>query len=223
MNSENLANLIAGAPATDVEFHTGVVEAFDQATGANTVRVAGTPLVDLQMMNIGDTTNLAAGDVVQVIRIRTNYFVLGRIVPPHSARFASQTFDFASAMTHEDNFAITTVGIEYAIQAFVTPAWANRMIVHTTVDCSGRNDRGVADYLYAAVTFNGFVVSHEQLQNVDAGETGSCSSTYAQAGDFAVDGHPFTVAGRIHTNGGTWTTSALNSVTVSTSIVYRRT
>lgn len=75
---DDIVPLIAGGPGESFGFHSGVLEAFDPATGTNTVTVAGGTLSNLPVLN-ADAVTLEAGDTVAVMKVRSSYFVLGKI------------------------------------------------------------------------------------------------------------------------------------------------
>lgn len=74
----------AGTPDRqgDLGFHQGVVVAWDSATGANTVAVAGGEVSNIPVMSTADSIMLDVGDNVGLLRFKSTYFILGRIAPP---------------------------------------------------------------------------------------------------------------------------------------------
>lgn len=71
----------------DLGFHQGVIVAWDGQTGANTIRVAGSDVHNLAMLNITEALVLRAGHVVGLLRFKNTYFILGRIVAPSTNEF----------------------------------------------------------------------------------------------------------------------------------------
>lgn len=63
----------------DVVFRSGKVVAWDTTTGENTVNVGGTELSDLPVLIATEKLAITAGDVVGILRVREQYFVLGRV------------------------------------------------------------------------------------------------------------------------------------------------
>lgn len=60
-------------------FHQGIVESWNESTGANSIRVNGNLFTDLRVLSTSDSIMLTAGDTVGLLRFQTTYFVLGRI------------------------------------------------------------------------------------------------------------------------------------------------
>jgi hypothetical protein len=51
--------------------------AYNNSTGANTLSVEGTSISNAPV--VGPLTSLAVNNLVLVLRVRTNYFILGKI------------------------------------------------------------------------------------------------------------------------------------------------
>ncbi len=77
---DDLVPLLTPRPVPGVGLRKGVLAAYDTGTGANTVTVDGTDLIDLPRLDTGVT--LAEGDVVLLLRYRSSWAILGRIVGP---------------------------------------------------------------------------------------------------------------------------------------------
>lgn len=73
----------------DVGYHQGVIQTWNVQTGENTVSVVGSILSNLPMLNITEALVLRPGHVVGLLRFKTNYFILGRIVIPDTPDFFS--------------------------------------------------------------------------------------------------------------------------------------
>lgn len=68
--------------AEDLALHTGVVLAWDEVSGVNSVLVGNSQLDNLKTVQPGIGLQYAQGDVVMVVRKQTQYFVLGKISAP---------------------------------------------------------------------------------------------------------------------------------------------
>lgn len=91
---DGLAEQLAAPPdpvEAEVGFHQGKVIAFNLDTGENTIRIKGVDFADLPVMNVTDSAGLVPGMIVGVLRIRSTYFVIGRIANPGSAQFGDIT------------------------------------------------------------------------------------------------------------------------------------
>ena len=74
-----LARTVGGSiDQPELGFHQGIVLVWDQMSGTNTVMIAGTPIDNVPILAAGSVL-IGAGDVVGVLRVRTQYFILGRI------------------------------------------------------------------------------------------------------------------------------------------------
>lgn len=89
--AEELGRPRHSAIESEIGFHQGKVIAFNLDTGANTIRVKDVDFFDLPVMNVTDSAGLLPGMVVGILRIRSTYFVLGRIANPGSAQFGDIT------------------------------------------------------------------------------------------------------------------------------------
>lgn len=65
-------------PIADLAFHQGYVQSWDQENNTNTIIIGGSPITDVAVMSSG-AIMIGAGDVVGLLRVRTQYFVIGRI------------------------------------------------------------------------------------------------------------------------------------------------
>lgn len=88
MSAADLADLLTGryAPPSagtgDIGFHQGVVTAWNSATGENTISVAGGTVSNIDVLTTSDSIMLTVGDGVGLLRVKSTYFILGRIAPP---------------------------------------------------------------------------------------------------------------------------------------------
>lgn len=74
---------------TDIGYHQGVVVNWDPQTGDNVIDMAGTILNDLPMLNISEALTMKPGYVVALLRFKSTYFILGRVVIPNTPDFFS--------------------------------------------------------------------------------------------------------------------------------------
>ena len=73
---------IAAGSGSEIAFHTGVITSWDELTGVNTVNVGGTDMANLSVLSPSTTIGLRAGMAVGVLRVRSKYFILGKISAP---------------------------------------------------------------------------------------------------------------------------------------------
>lgn len=67
---------------TDLGWHTGIVLSWDEQTGVNSIQINGNVFNNLLVLSMGAVTPFQPGDVVGIIRVRTQYFVLGKTRAP---------------------------------------------------------------------------------------------------------------------------------------------
>lgn len=99
------ALLLAGntGELPDLGFHQGVIIAWNVQTGENVIRVAGSDVVNIQMLNSTESLVLQRGNVVALLRFKNTYFILGRIVTPDTANYFSGLLPTISYPTYQTN------------------------------------------------------------------------------------------------------------------------
>jgi hypothetical protein len=85
MRADDLAPLFARRRSDEIGFRQGTVIAWDASSGTNQINVAGAVLDDLPILGGLEATTVEAGDIVGVVRIRSQFFVLGHIARPDLA------------------------------------------------------------------------------------------------------------------------------------------
>lgn len=98
----------------DLGFHQGVIIAWDVQTGDNIIRVAGSDINDIQMLNSTESLVLERGNVVGLLRFKNTYFILGRIVTPNTPEYFSGLLPTVSYPTYQVNAdaALQTTSID---------------------------------------------------------------------------------------------------------------
>lgn len=82
MASMLVPRLEQAAQSSDVGWHTGVIQSWDELTGLNTVEIAGTVFNNVLVLSTGAPQAYVAGDVVIILRMRTQYFIMGKVREP---------------------------------------------------------------------------------------------------------------------------------------------
>jgi hypothetical protein len=77
--ADDLAPLLASSGDNNIGFRQGTIVDWDLSTGSNTVQVGGAQLTDLPTMSMNGQVILYPGDVVGILKVRSQYFILGRI------------------------------------------------------------------------------------------------------------------------------------------------
>lgn len=94
-----LARTVGGAPdQPELGFHQGIVITWDQVAGTNTIMIGGSLVSDVPVLAAGSVL-IGANDVVGILRVRTQYFILGRI------SVLSQALTIRTALLSATSFA----------------------------------------------------------------------------------------------------------------------
>src|SRR5699024_8347073 len=80
-----------------VGWHQGQIIHWDNHTGENAIRVLGTTIYNLPLLSVTDSIMLTEGDTVGILRFKSTYFLLGRIIPPGGHVRSPTRFDTSSA------------------------------------------------------------------------------------------------------------------------------
>lgn len=80
--SDDLAPLLAPAPAPAVGYRQGVVVAWDSVTFANQVSVGGATVTNLPLLNSSDASLIVPGDTVGILTFGSSWAILGRFTVP---------------------------------------------------------------------------------------------------------------------------------------------
>ncbi len=202
----DLAGLFA-RPDQPYEFRQGTVTAWSTDTGQNTIAVAGGVLEDLPVLESSGVINLAAGDVVQLIRSRSSWAILGRVHAVGSGDFAAAAVAFDQDFQTADTFATGAgVLIEPVSFALQVPGWANEALVTATACCSCLNSTASTRGLYAGVTIDGV-----------GGGFGSATRSRLISGpsvNIVIGGEIFTSAA--------FASSAANQIALTATAIFRR-
>lgn len=209
-------------PISELSFHQGVVIAWNNTTGENTVVISGSSINDLAMLNIGDTTNIIVGDTVAVIRYRNSYFIIGRVIVPNTDGFASSAFAYETTSNRVSNFVVPEdVPTTIASASATIPDWANFGIITARVDFCAFNQTGARDSIYAQIDINGSFQGSEFLTDVENNRVAYVGASYSPSIVFTSPGS-WTINGQVRTTDAPFSASTLNVVYVSASIFYLR-
>lgn len=87
----------------ELGFHQGVIAEWNVQTGENSIRVAGSVIPNVQMLNSTESLVLESGHVVGLLRFKNTYFILGRIVTPDTAEYFSGLLPTVSYPSYQTN------------------------------------------------------------------------------------------------------------------------
>ncbi len=80
--SDDLALVLAPAPAPAVGYRQGLVVAWDSVTFANQVQVGESVLTNLPLLNSSDAALIVPGDAVGILTFGSSWAILGRFTVP---------------------------------------------------------------------------------------------------------------------------------------------
>lgn len=94
----------------DNALHTGTIVSWDRFTGANSVRINGVILPNLDSLQSGIGISYTPGDVVVIQRKQTKYYIMGKVASPLGSAGSAPAF--------------VTNNISYTVGS-QTPGWAD--------------------------------------------------------------------------------------------------
>lgn len=207
-------------------FRQGTVVAFDPVTGENTISVAGGTLTDLPLLNIGDTVNLAAGDVVVLMRLKSAWAILGRLMVPGGGALNATAVEFGSIGESALNFGLTTSWAVKTSDLIEIPIWADRMLMLATADAFVENTSAAADFAYLRVGIGS--ASGGSAVDAVAASAGGHPDKYGSLAASAVAEVPVTggdlhiVVAEMRSSVGSWPATAGNIVNLNAIAIFRK-
>lgn len=217
--SGDLAGLFARTDQP-YEFRQGTVTAWDTDTGQNTIAVAGGVLTDLPVLESSGVVNLSAGDVVQLIRSRSSWAILGRVHAVGSGDFAAASVafdqDFATADTFATGAGVLVEPVSFALQV---PGWANEALVTATACASCLNSTASTRGMYAGVTIDGVGGGFGSATSIPAGLQGTSSATRSRL--ISGPSVNIIIGGEIFTSAA-FASSAANQIALTATAIFRR-
>jgi hypothetical protein len=180
MAADDLATAVAAqlgiaADASDLRFHQGLVITWNSNTGSNLVRIAGSDIPDVPVLTSAGLVSLAPGDPVMVLRYKSKFFVVGRVVGPNSG-FVQPMWPIVMYPLFVPVGAAGTSIVAYTVNVGVTASWEGRArISHPKIEVDGiwGNASGVGTNTYQLIVNNvtvgqwsttgGIVVDHASV------------------------------------------------------------
>lgn len=150
----DLGEVLAGVHAIatampTLDFHTGQIIAWDGVGQTNQVLVLGRVMFNLPVLTSANTTGLEVGASVGILRVRTQYFILGRVVDQTSGLVNPQ-FPIVLYPQFISNGAASSIG-QYRVNSGVLATWEGRVRVsfpYIEVDGVWGNLSGVGSTTY---------------------------------------------------------------------------
>lgn len=218
----DLANLFRPAAGGE-PFRQGVITAFNPATGANTVEVGGAVLEDLPILVGGDTVNFGPGDVVILLKFRSSWAILGRVVVPGNEALTAAAVDFYAGGNTVSGFTVINTDATQGSLTIPTPAWANSLLIMATVNMTLNNGSGSSDtaILYTRINSTNGGETFHQVPNTNFQGVASSLALVLGVGGSAPLTASTLVEARVRSNGFTWTGGGIRS-TVNAIGIFRR-
>lgn len=206
------------------DYHVGVITSFNTDTGANTVRVRGAEIPDVPMLNSTSTVDFNTGDSVVVLKYRTGYFILGRIVAANSDSFGSEATDFDGYLHEIDGFSVTTTLTTLVSMTFAVPAWASGAVLVSSAHLQCQNTTAGTSFIYVRIVgdISGFSTfgSTTMLNRAGAGEFSYVGTSFFQAINVMPGGT--IMVGAQCRGDAAFASDVNNRLYLTTSITYRR-
>lgn len=132
-----------------LDFHTGQILAWNGTGQTNRVLVLGTVMTNLPILTSANMTGFEVGSAVGILRVRTQYFILGRIVD-QSSGLVNPQFPIVLYPQFVPNIATGVTGY-YIVANGVLATWEGRIKVsfpYIEVDGVWGNSTGVGSTTY---------------------------------------------------------------------------
>lgn len=133
-----------------LDFHTGQILAWDGTGQTNQVLVLGTVMINLPILTSANMTGFEVGSAVGILRVRTQYFILGRIVD-QSSGLVNPQFPIVLYPQFQSNLTASELG--YAIvDTAILATWEGRIKVsfpYIEIDGVWGNASGAGSTTYA--------------------------------------------------------------------------
>lgn len=223
--ANDIASLFGGDPS-DLGFAQGLVVAWDEETGTNAVNVKGTNLTNLPALHLGEFVILAPGDVVALLRFKSTYFILGRVILPSAPDRNRASLDFTAAGQSQSNFNMTVAGNVRAMATITVPDWADHVLIHATGDATFANRAASVQFVFGRIDFTtgtGSGGGGENFTQLDPGEWGhiACSAIASIPRDALVN-NQFTAGMHLRMNSATSPADVANLANMNASVIFRR-
>lgn len=112
----------------ELSFHTGQIITWNSTTATNTVRIKGVVLSNLPVLTSAGSVGLEAGVTVGLLRVRTQYFILGRIVD-QSTGLVNPQFPIVLYPQFETKRPADNLGYSYVSSTVLGASWEGRIKV----------------------------------------------------------------------------------------------
>lgn len=216
---------------TDTPFRQGTIVTFNTLTGANTINVAGAVLTNVPLLNIGDTINLLPGDVVVLMKMKSAWAILGRVIIPGGASINASAISFASAFGSASGTGTGNVTATHVVKTSTTiavPAWANTVAITAALTGQAIQTNNVADFLNSTVEFfipsGGTVTGQANFAEANGLNLwASVSNTFSTTFSGITPGDTITIRAYFWVIGADWVAANSNSYGINALAAFTKT
>jgi hypothetical protein len=219
-----LAGLQSEANKTNpFDFSVGVITAFSN-TGENSVRIHGVDVPNVPMLNSSTTVSLQVGDNVVVLKYRTGYFILGRVITAGSDNFGSEATDFDGYLHEVSGFSVTTSLTTLVSMTFTVPPWAHGAVIIASAHLQCQNTTAGTSFIYVRIVGDVGGISSfgstTMLNRAGAGEFSYVGVSFQQAIN-VIPNETILVGGQCRGDAA-FASDVNNRLALTVSLIYRR-
>lgn len=223
MNSDIAPLLAPSKGKSDIGFHQGRVISWNQSTSENVISMAGAVLTNVPVLNGTEPLTLKEGDIVGMLRFKTSYFVLGRIVIPGQSDVGTLPGLQQGVGATETSFSLGVEKSNAAEAVFNVPEWANQALVLCTANATIYNPEEAGRFAYITATVNGGFGGYMYAW-IPQGEDRQISSTTqyligAESYDVGLDG-PIPLGSQIRVAATMWASTSISATPDSIANVH---
>lgn len=172
MTTPDVAQFMMPGGQSELGFHTGTVVSWDENAATNSIRILGTIFTNLPVLTAAGIVGLATDDTVGILRFKSTYFILGRIVNQDSGLVNPQ-FPVLLYPQFISNGAVSTIGTA-RVDTGVLATWEGRIKpAHPLIEVDGiwGNLSGTGSTTYA-LKFGGTTVGSWVSTTLDVARKG---------------------------------------------------
>lgn len=155
IRDDDLTDLLTPPPDDGFGFRQGRLLTYTPATGANTVLVGGGVLTNLPVVIEGGPANLQGddtlgpglGNVVVIMKYKSAWAILGRVLSPGNADVIDSATITQSGRLQNQSFIATATSTAVINLTTLVPNWANKLVMQSSfqVSIQGSGGSGVLD------------------------------------------------------------------------------
>lgn len=163
MRDDDLTDLLTPQPDDGFGFRQGRLLTYTPSTGANTVLVGGGVLTNLPVVIEGGPANLQGddtlgpglGNVVVIMKYKSAWAILGRVLSPGNADVIDSGLVTQSGRLQNQSFVATTTGTAVINLTTLVPTWANKLVMQSSFQVSIQGTGGGAGQIAVNIQTDG--------------------------------------------------------------------